>query len=300
MRLAATYTAFDAGAVGALAELQARYVAQNPGAVCVPAEFYLSPYFGGGENVRCAWNERAELLAYAVFFAQNELAWVEIRCQPGEAGLEEVRDTLFAWLWERAVAGGQEQLAFQYLPGESEAIAYALARGSEKAYSIYRMARDLSQPIPDCPLPGGFTLRRWRMETLAEQQAYVAARNACFPEAPTTIEEWQYFCTTPLWQQGRCIAGFAGEDLAGGVTVFWEPDSAAASTEYIFTRQEYRGRGLARALVAEALRYAKEQGRQAAVLEVRAENEQALGLYLSQGYCVVLESWVLITRKKLS
>ena len=128
------------------------------------------------------------------------------------------------------------------------------------------------------------TLLQWRIESEAEQRQYLAGCNTCFPEAPTSLKEWQYYVRTPLQGQGINIAAFAGEQLAASVLVFWPPGSPAGSTEYVFTLAEYRGLGLARVLIAEALSYLKAHGLQYASLEVKAENRAALGVYTGLGY----------------
>jgi GNAT superfamily N-acetyltransferase len=84
----------------------------------------------------------------------------------------------------------------------------------------------------------------------------------------------------------------AGDVLAGSVSVFWEPDSLNGMTEYVFTRPAFRGRGLASALLTESLRYLKEHGLQTATLEVKADNESALGLYRALGNVIAQESRV--------
>ncbi len=60
--------------------------------------------------------------------------------------------------------------------------------------------------------------------------------------------------------------------------------------EYIFVRSDWRGNGIAGALICEGMRYLKEHGKVQARLEVRAVNESALGLYRRLGYEVAGES----------
>ena len=61
-------------------------------------------------------------------------------------------------------------------------------------------------------------------------------------------------------------------------------------TEYIFVRPAWQGRGIARAMIAEGMRYLQAHGMAAARLGVSALNENALGLYRGLGYEVVEES----------
>jgi ribosomal protein S18 acetylase RimI-like enzyme len=286
--------------------LELAYAGVFPGAIVVPAELYLSPGFHGGQDVFLAWRGK-ELLGYAPHYFQAvdcapnlpHRAWVEIKAKPGLAAAEVVKDVLLERLLERSQAlaaehpGRPVRMAFQYNPNEAPAIAYVQSRGFEKAESLYGMRRDLTLPIAEAPTPRGITLRRWRMETEAEQAVYVSARNECFPEAPTDLRDWQYFLGSQEWANGMMISAFDGDELTGCVLAYWpgsSDDPQAGYTEYIFTRPAWRGRGIARAMITEAMHYLKEHGKQAAKLEVLALNEGALGVYRGLGYQVLSES----------
>ena len=87
--------------------------------------------------------------------------------------------------------------------------------------------------------------------------------------------------------------------LIGGVTAFWSDAENRRSgkrigkTEDVFVVPEWRSRGVARQLLAEALRYLKENGIEEARLEVRTNNHSALKLYISLGYEIVREELLL-------
>ena len=150
--------------------------------------------------------------------------------------------------------------------------------------------------MPTIRPPDGIRMQRWRMESQPEQEQYVAARNECFPEAPVKLEDWQYFLQSPMWAVGTSIAAFAGDELAGNVAVYWNPDANLQSgvqsgqTENIFVRSTWRGQGIAPAMIVEGMQYLREHGMTEARLEVRALNENALGLYQRLGYEVVQQS----------
>lgn len=287
-----TTHAFSPDDIASVNELQQQYVAANPACIAVPAQFYLSPHFAGGQNVRCACDTAGRLIAFAPYFPQNELAWVEIRTLPGLSDAQEMKDMLFDWLLARARQCGQTYLNFQYFPSETESIQYAESKGATYAYSIFTMHRPLDTPLPHCPTLAGFTLRPTRMETEAELRSYLEARAAYLPESALTFEDWQYFAASPLWSHGVNMAAFDRDTLISSVLVFWEPGSTTGSTEYIFTSPAYRGKGLARALITEALRHLKEHGLTTAALEVKAHNESALSIYIGLGYHIVAESRV--------
>jgi ribosomal protein S18 acetylase RimI-like enzyme len=294
--------------------LQQAYASMYPGAPVFPGEMYLSPAFHEGQDVTCAFasdaNEEERLVAYAPVYAQivedgpAELPhrlWMEIKAHPGLADPEQVKDLLLERVARRALElvqpfpGRAAHLIFEYRTNETPAVQYVLARGFRYTESVFTMRRDLNAPFPPSQAPEGIAIRRWKMESEPEQQAYVAARNECFPEAPVSLGEWQYYLQSPQWAVGTMIAAISGAELVGAVHVYWNAEEnqktgrKMGSTEDIFVRQPWRKRGIARAAIIEGMRYLKEHGLEEASLGVRALNENALGLYKALGYQVVQE-----------
>ena len=299
----------------AILDLEMAYAQVYPGAVMVPPALYGSPYFHGGQDVFCAWDADGRLLAYAPILLQSvqagpaempHIAWSEIKAHPEVADPSPVKDALYDAVIVRAgeLAAEAEasmpsrpvRLTFEYRANEGAAVAFVLSKGLAYQESIFHMARDLNQPILDAPAPEGIQVRAWKMTTEDEQRAYVAARNACFPEAPTTLASWQYFMQSPQWAAGTAMGAFAGDALVGNVSVYWDEDEIRQAgkrfgyTEDIFVLADWRGRGVASAMLSAGMRYLKAHAMQEARLAVRALNENALGLYLRLGYCLIEES----------
>jgi ribosomal protein S18 acetylase RimI-like enzyme len=306
--------------IAAITAMQQAYAAAYPGTAIVTAHVYAGPGFDGGRNVFCAFWPDGRLAGYAPLYAVPAASgpgaggpgagappaplviWAEVRVQPGLADAEDVRERLFGRMLERAGAlaalnpGRPCELTFQYLPVESPSIDFVVRKGAKSSESVFRMWRDLRRPLPAKACPPGIDVRLWRMESEAEQVGYIGAYNESFPEAPMALADWQYLVGSPLWAAGGAMAAFAGQELASSVTVYWDEEQnrrsgeQAGFTEYIFTRPAWRGRGIARCLIASALAYLREHGLEEARLEVRAHNEEALGLYRSLGYEVGQET----------
>jgi ribosomal protein S18 acetylase RimI-like enzyme len=290
--------------------LQLAYSAVYPDAPVIPAEQYLSPAFEGGRNVICAIDGDGDLLGYAPLYPvlmrePSDLPhtlWVEVKTNPGFGAPEEIKDQLLEQLLFRArevtadFPGHPVHLTFQYFPSETASIQYVLSKGCRYTDSVFTMRRDLSLEIPSPSAVDGIVIRPWRMESEAEQQLYVQARNECFPEAPIALGEWQYFMHSPYWSVGTTLAAFQGDELAGNVAVFWDEAENQRTgrklgfTEYIFVRSEWRGRNIARCLINAGLSHLKQKGLREAHLEVRAKNANALRLYVDLGYEVTRES----------
>jgi GNAT superfamily N-acetyltransferase len=296
--------------------LQQRYTAAYPDAPIIPEEVYQMPSFEQGRNIFCAFSEDGQLVAYAPLLFElaapntepNNLPtlphrlWVEIKADPGFASTELVKDMLLERLVLRArrLLARQPkrpaQMIFQYRLSETPAIAYVASRGFAYRGSTYFMVRRLDDPINPAPPPPGMQIRRWKMETLADQECYIQARNEAFPEQQVRLEDWQHFMSSPQWKSGSMLAAFEGETLTGCALAFWDDVQNEQKglkegfTEYIFVRPAWRRKKVARSLLAAALQVLQENGLQAAILEVMAGNSRALSLYTTQGYQIQSES----------
>lgn len=290
-------------------DLQQAYQKVYPNAGVIPGEAYLSPRFGDGKNIFCAFDEKGILQAYAPLFPVlsestqwPHTIWVEVKARPQLLAPQEAKDALFECVLNRAKEivqtspGHAAQLIFQYHPSETLSIEYVTSRGCVYSESVFRMMHDLSQELPAIPAPEQIEVRPWRMESEQEQQAYVQARNEVFSDAPVTIADWQSFLHSPSWETGTTFTAFDQDEIVGSVTVYW--DEAVSQqigrkigfTEYIFVKEGWRKRGIAPFMITQGLNYLKKHGREAALLEVRATNQRALDLYRRLGYELVDEN----------
>jgi ribosomal protein S18 acetylase RimI-like enzyme len=305
-----TIQPFDTSHIPAVMEIQSAYSTVYPDAPVVPGEVYLSPAFES--NIFCAVDETGKVFGYAPVYpvlmrddsSLPHTLWVEIKAHPdvSQEAQREIKDKLLERILLRAREVTAEfpnhpvHLTFQYFPSENAGITYVASKGCQHTESVFTMRRDLSNEI-SCPqVIEGITIRSWKMESETEQQAYVHARSECFPEAPVSLGEWQYFMQSPQWVAGTTMAAFDGDTLVGNVALFWDEAENQKSgkqvgfTEYIFVRSAWRGKNIARNLVNTGLAWLKAHGMTEAHLEVRAKNDSALRLYVDLGYEVIRES----------
>jgi ribosomal protein S18 acetylase RimI-like enzyme len=298
-----------------ITSLQEAYHQTYPHAGVVPGEVYLSPGFAGGQNIFCAFDEKGSLRGYAPVFPVLTEApglphtlWAEVKARPNDPTAAEVKEALLERARQRveeiaSVSPGHAvHLTFQYHPSETASIEFVCAHGGAYTESVFRLMRDLTAEPPSIPPPAGLQIRRWTLQGEADLAAYVNARNEVFPETPVTLADWQAFLASPAWKEGTQVAAFDGPEVVGCVAAYWDDTlrqitgREAGYTEYIFVREKWRGRGVAAHLIAQALAYLKEHGREAAFLEVKAVNENALGLYLRLGYQKVDETCFYVIR----
>lgn len=296
--------------LSALMQLQHEYARHYPGVQILPGELYLSPAFHQGQDVFCAYHPNGQMLGFAVAYAQlsptekKHSVWTEVKILPSMYGMIGLRGSLLDQILKRVrelttpLGNIQVELNFQYFPYEVESIAFVTSKGFQYNGSIYSMQRDLKNPLPLREPPLGFDIKHWRLETQAEREQYVQARNQCFPDAPISLEEWIYFMSSPSWTSGTNLAAFVSGRLVGCLTTYWDEEQnrnvseKVGYTEYIFVCPQWRRAGIASALISRGLDYLKENGMRFALLQVKTDNRNALSLYEKLGYNVVQESGI--------
>ncbi len=154
------------------------------------------------------------------------------------------------------------------------------------------MNRSLDEPIPDHPLPDGLTMRRMSED---EYERVIRITEENFRghrgfQAVTDkmIDEWM---NDRLFQPDLWMLAWDGDLPVGCVGNFVDDEQNKAFnlkrgwTENISTHKDYRGRGIAKALITESMRMFKAMGMAEVILGVHTENPTgAYKLYQSLGY----------------
>jgi ribosomal protein S18 acetylase RimI-like enzyme len=228
--------------------------------------------------------------------------WCEVAPEASEEGLEQ---ECLDWMQERAtecLAEAAEADEASTLPrmmrtdfpeSNTNAIALYRANGFTPIRKSFKMERDLSEPIPDAPLPDGLVIRTYSPEL---DEAMLETFNASFSD------HWGHQTVTPNdWHQFLIDYSDVRHDLTFAVM---DGDKVVAlcinrvkSDENerlgvkrgwignVGTLREYRKRGIASALIAESMRRFRAEGFEYVGLGVDAENPTgALGLYERLGF----------------
>ena len=161
----------------------------------------------------------------------------------------------------------------------------------------FEMRRPTLDDIPDRALPTGIEVRPAEVAQLrriweAEVEAFAGHWGAAEDDGADAF--WQLFLADPLRDLSLWQVAWDGDRIAGMVRPFINPDENARFgarrgwCENISTRAPWRGRGVASALIARALRALRERGMTEAALGVDAQNETgALRLYQRMGFIEV-------------
>jgi ribosomal protein S18 acetylase RimI-like enzyme len=168
-------------------------------------------------------------------------------------------------------------------------------RGFKPMRSTYRMRRDLAQPIADRPWPEGLTLTPYRLE-LEEpmRQAFNDAFRDHWGFEPITPQDWRMFKTGhSAFCPEMTFVALAGAEVAGFCMniVNREGNQIQGFNEgwvaELGVRRAWRRRGVASALLCEAMRAFRAAGLDYAGLTVDTENPTgALRVYETQGFVV--------------
>lgn len=168
-------------------------------------------------------------------------------------------------------------------------------------YTIVRyfneMHRPLDQPLPGNVLAGGLELAGIGPDL---HEAVRVAHNESFRDhwgsEPRDEESWTFTVNHPQARPdlSAVVLDSATREVAGYQLASHDPDIAVQRgiregyTELLGVRREYRGRGIAQALLADALRRFTAAGMDVASLDVDSENPTgALALYTKMGYRAV-------------
>jgi GNAT superfamily N-acetyltransferase len=173
-------------------------------------------------------------------------------------------------------------------------VAVLRAAGFEPARWFFDMVRPNLDDIPDVALPDGLEIRPIDVSLArrvwdADIEAF-ADHWGGFDHSEAQLQRWLDDPNTDLsiW-----VVAFDGDEVAAGVLNGIDEDQNAALgvrrgwLQSVFTRRQWRRRGLATALIAHSLGVLKGRGQTSAALGVDAANPSgALGLYEGLGFAV--------------
>jgi ribosomal protein S18 acetylase RimI-like enzyme len=166
--------------------------------------------------------------------------------------------------------------------------------GYRAARSFFGMLRPTLDDVPEKPLPPGVEVRP--VETRDVRTIFEAETAAFRTHWGASAEDagdarWLAFRDDPLNDLALWQVAWAGDRVVGIVRPFINPADLEILgvrrgwCEYISTHADWRGRGIATALIARALVALRQRGVREAALGVDAENETgAIRVYRAMGF----------------
>jgi mycothiol synthase len=177
-----------------------------------------------------------------------------------------------------------------------EAQAGAVALYESEGYVIVRygfmMVRDLTEPIPELPLPDGLEVRP--VEPVDHRRIWdadVEAFRDHWDAGERTDADFEGWFASPELDTGLWRVAWDGDEVAGSVMNFIYPaenetlGQQRGWLDHVSVRRPWRRRGLASALIAASMRALRDVGMTDAALGVDAENPSgALRVYENLGF----------------
>lgn len=121
----------------------------------------------------------------------------------------------------------------------------------------------------------------YRVANAFDLPVFVSLDKDLFPYSPWSASQYKEEFSSPTrhfvvaLNEQQSIVGYAG---------VFAPGQAEADVLTVGVVPEYRGKGIAKALMALLTDWANAQGSTAMMLEVKTDNHEAIGLYESLGY----------------
>jgi mycothiol synthase len=167
-------------------------------------------------------------------------------------------------------------------------------RGYQRVRVYHHMVRADMKDILVPPLPEGFEIKPLSDADLKPMwDGLIEAFRDHFGGHDGSDASFRRHVGDPNFEKELCVAAFDGEELAGGVQGYIDPDENRIHgyergwTDPVWVRRPWRRRRLASALLGRALIRLSERGMTSAQLDVDSENpNQALGLYEGHGFVV--------------
>ena len=182
-------------------------------------------------------------------------------------------------------------------------------RGYEPSRYFFELSRPIEEPVGDYPMPEGLEIREVKPEHYRKiwDANHAAFKDHWGYEEPTE-EQFKVWQEEKRWFQPHLWKiAWDGDEIAGQVGNFVDAienkefNRKRAYTEEISVGRKWRGRGLAKALIAESIRMFQNMGEfTETTLGVDADNPSgALNLYTSMGYIEDQTQTSMVMSKKI-
>ena len=261
----------------------------------------LYRYHGDFEpaNMFCAVDEEGELLAVAhlmphdtfdavghdgdarfIRYLDFEIAFAEGR--ETEAVKDALTEALIGRAREIKARYPEKRIVMaQYIDtDQTDELSYWLSRGFAVYDTIVVFKYDLEPALPQVSLPEGVRIERYALNHPEAQAKYREAELAAFDGVAWSLNHLGWMQGSP---EMTSFCAFSGDRLIGSTST-WRITDERSATENIFVVPEWRGRGIASALIHTALGHLKAEGKRIATLGTHGTNRRAIALYTRLGY----------------
>ncbi|WP_292597435.1 GNAT family N-acetyltransferase [Mesotoga sp. UBA6090] len=278
--------------------IQRVYEMEHPLAERFAFEDLKNPLLNGRKNIFLAV-DNGRVVGFLRFLTRQNFStahfhhiWLDITVDEG------ADNNLMSLLYETALpsivdttsnffpAAGTK-ICVRIADSESEKKDFFSNKGFAHWIDFEYMERDLKREISSHPFPSGLIISQMKPRKSPEILKYLLAEQSCFPDSPLEYKYLHYFFSRPEWKnEGLILASLdLKRNIAGSVMLYPDnTDNSKFHTEEIFVVERWRNKGLARALLAESLKYLKKKGKDRAFLSVTSDRTSAKRLYEEAGF----------------
>lgn len=217
--------------------------------------------------------------------------YLNLKTVPEREHDDELLEKLYRLLYQKASelkqSLPQEYNTILCVGNDSTAAAnngFFIRQGFRQLNSLFRMRRELDQPVGERALDEAFQFAPWQMETPEEERQYLQVEAEIWPDTPLGAERLAEYKKQPLWTS---LVIRQKRTLAAGLMAWQEEEHGVI--EDVFVREPWRQRGFAKFLLTQGLAYLQAHGLPYACLTVLTTNQSALFLYESVGFYVESE-----------
>ncbi len=188
-----------------------------------------------------------------------------------------------------AKTGQNETLDASFLVENTWQIALLQRSGfvQENLRSLH-YARSLNEPIPEYPLPPGFSLRCVQGED--EVENLVALHRAAFGTENMTVEERLAIMRAPQYERELDLLAIAPTGELAAFCICGIENKNISYTDPIGAHKNYQRLGLGKAVLCAGLQILKQRGIERAELGTSSENIVMQQLATKLGFVVISES----------
>ncbi|MEO8611907.1 MAG: GNAT family N-acetyltransferase [Chloroflexota bacterium] len=240
------------------------------------------------EIVRLWEDSDSSLLGWAMLYPR----WnsYEALLNPAFRG-SELESQLLDWceaetaVWIEREGCAVEGISVEVFAEDSPRIALLEKRGYARGEQHHVIgARYLDDPIPDVPLPDGFSIRP--MAGLQETEKLIAVQNATFGWS-WTPETYRPVLESPAFQAEQQLVVVAPDGQFGAFCyLMLDTHNKIGMFEDVGTHPDFQRRGLGRALLLDGFRHMAARGMQTAFVPYVLRADAAVALYASAGFQV--------------
>lgn len=182
---------------------------------------------------------------------------------------------------------GKRQVSIRTVESDRQAPAFFEARGYERDEdTMLYMRRSLDEPIPEPPLPDGFTVRHVGGED--EWHERVETHREVWNPSKVTLEAYRRLRAAPGYIPELDLVVVAPDGHFASYCICWlDPINHTGEFEPVGTRPAFQGQGLGKVVMAEGLRRLQAHGAHTAIVYAESVNPAAQKLYLSSGFQIV-------------